>query len=190
MASLFTEPDSGSFPTMVLITSASFTYEPTVVSEMCTHTLGKWTCSFSHLLQPAWSRSSFIASLLTVTNLGLTLTWPQFIYFNSLPWKWAVKFRGWRWSDPSVRVKVCVICEQKPIALIGAGDPQCHLSSAPLLLPPCPCYARRLRRYICLLNTCTNLPAAMEPCKEARWEDGNAAVSPVLRKVNLIYSCN
>lgn len=145
-----------------------------------------WSASFS-IFCP---RSSFIASLLTVTNLGLTLTWPQFIYFNSPPWKWAVKFRGCRWSDPTLRVKVCVICEQKPIVLIGAGDPQCHLSSAPLLLPPCPCYARGIRRYICLLNTCTNLPVAMEPCEEARWEDGNAAVSPVLRKVNLIFSCN
>lgn len=134
--------------------------------------------------------SPFITRLLTATNFGLTLTWPQFIYFNSPPGKWTIKFRGCRWSDPTVRVKVCVICEQKPIALIGAGDPQCHLSSVPLLLPPCPCYARRLRRYICLLNTCTNLPAAMEPCEEARWEDGNAAVSPVLCKVNLIFSCN
>lgn len=123
-------------------------------------------------------------------NLGLTLTWPQFRYFNSSPWKWTIKFWGGRWSDPTVRVKMCVICEPKPIALIGAADPQCHLSLVPLLSPPCPCYARRLTCYICLLNTCTNLPAAMEPCEEARWEDGNAAVSPFLCKVNLIFSCN
>lgn len=57
---------------------------------------------------------------------------------------------------------VVVVFIHKLITLIQAVDPQSHVASVPLLIPPCPCCARYLMRYRCLPSTCVSLPMTIE----------------------------